>query len=499
MKTLSIRFKSQTLKGRVEIPASKSISNRLLVLAYMAMRQNDAARKEAMGEAVCGEGPVGAAALQDALCCSTAEDTVRMRQLLEKIAAAVSARKTDGVRKTATEACKTKASAEAPVTLDCGNAGTVLRFLTALLALEPGLWRIDGNTRMRERPIGPLVESLRKIGANIAYEGRAGYPPLLIKGIEPDSITTDVWEVEADTSSQYVSALMMAACRAKDGARVHLSAEKVVSQPYIYMTADLMRACGVEVFQTWDGDFKGIDFWIRGPIKKLPQGGVEPDWSSASYFYGLLTLSKGGDILLPGFQKESCQGDKKVAEWFEAFGIESRFEPDGLRLIKKENRRPERLELDLTAYPDLAPTMAVVGAACGVETRLTGLQHLHHKETDRLAALVTELNRMQVKAEARLSSEKSAVMDMLYIPAAKSEVAATASSATTARTTPLNEPATASTPKIHTYGDHRMAMAFSIWGMFRPIEIENPEVVIKSYDGYWAALESLGACLTELA
>lgn len=488
MKTLSIRFKSQTLKGRVEIPASKSISNRLLVLAYIASRQNDAARAES------------AAALQDASRYATAEDTVRMRQLLAKIAAAVAARETDAreadvarevrgaarktgsVRKTATEACKTKASAEVPVTLDCGNAGTVLRFLTALLALEPGLWRIDGNTRMRERPIGPLVESLRKIGANIAYEGRAGYPPLLIKGIEPDSIITDVWKVEADTSSQYVSALMMAACRVKDGARVHLSAEKVVSQPYIYMTADLMRACGVEVFQTWDGDFKGIDFWIRGPIKTLPQGGVEPDWSSASYFYGLLALSEGGDMLLPGFQKESCQGDKKVAEWFEAFGIESRFEAQSLRLIKKENRRPERLELDLTAYPDLAPTMAVVGAACGAETRLTGLQHLHHKETDRLDALVTELNRMQVKAEARLSSEKSAVTDMLYIPAAKSEVASTASS-----------------PKIHTYGDHRMAMAFSLWGMLRPIEIENPEVVIKSYDGYWSALESLGACLTELA
>lgn len=480
MKTLSIRFKSQTLKGRVEIPASKSISNRLLVLAYMAMRQNDAARKEA---------------LQDISRYATAEDTVRMRQLLAKIAAAVAAREARGAaRKTATEACKTKASAEAPVTLDCGNAGTVLRFLTALLALEPGRWRIDGNKRMRERPIGPLVESLRNIGANIEYEGKAGYPPLLIKGIEPDSITTDVWKVEADTSSQYVSALMMAACRVKAGARVHLSAEKLVSQPYIYMTADLMRACGVEVFQTWDGDFKGIDFWIRGPIKTLPQGGVEPDWSSASYFYGLLALSKGGEILLPGFQKESCQGDKKVAEWFEAFGIESRFETKGLRLIKKENRRPERLELDLTAYPDLAPTMAVVGAACSAETRLTGLQHLHHKETDRLAALVTELNRMQVKAEARLSSEKSAVTDMLYIPAAStdrpvawSEVASAASSKS------------ASSIKIHTYGDHRMAMAFSLWGMLRPIEIENPEVVIKSYDGYWSALESLGACLTELA
>lgn len=497
MKTLSIRFKSQTLKGRVEIPASKSVSNRLLVLAYIASRQNDAAKAES------------AAALQDASRYATAEDTVRMRQLLEKIAAAVAAREADAreargaARKTATDArkTKTKAAAEAPVTLDCGNAGTVLRFLTALLALEPGLWRIDGNARMKERPIGPLVESLRKIGANIAYEGRAGYPPLLIKGIAPDSITSDVWEVEADTSSQYVSALMMAACRVKDGARVHLSAEKVVSQPYIYMTADLMRACGVEVFQTWDGDFKGIDFWIRGPIKKLPQGGVEPDWSSASYFYGLLALSKGGDMLLPGFQKESCQGDKKVAEWFEAFGIESRFEAQGLRLIKKENRHPERLELDLTAYPDLAPTMAVVGAACGVETRLTGLQHLHHKETDRLAALVTELNRMQVKAEARFSSEKSAVTDTLYIPATEREVASSAPSTTAA---PPDNPSaasskSASSPKIHTYGDHRMAMAFSIWGMLRPIEIENPEVVIKSYDGYWSALESLGACLTELA
>ncbi len=478
MKTLSIRFKPQPLKGRIEIPASKSISNRLLVLAYIASLQNDAASA------------VGEAALQDTSRYASAEDTVRMRQLLDKIAAAVAARETDAARKTASDARKVKAACAAQdrVLLDCGNAGTVLRFLTALLALEPGLWRIDGNERMRERPIGPLVDSLRKIGANIEYEGREGYPPLLIKGMEPDSVTTDVWNVEADTSSQYVSALMMAGCRVKEGIRVHLSAEKVVSQPYIHMTADLMRTCGVEVYQTWDGDFKSIDFWIRGPIKKLQSGRVEPDWSSASYFYGLLALSKGGEIFLPGFQKESCQGDQKVAEWFKVFGIESRFETEGLRLIKKEDCRPSVLELDLIAYPDLAPTMAVVGAACGVETRLTGLQHLHHKETDRLAALVAELSRLNVKAEARHAAENSTVTDMLYIPAANREVAPSNSevSATAAPST-----------KIHTYGDHRMAMAFSLWGMLHPVEIENPEVVVKSFDGYWSALESLGAELVE--
>ncbi|MDE7149806.1 MAG: 3-phosphoshikimate 1-carboxyvinyltransferase [Bacteroidales bacterium] len=422
MATLSIRFKPGRLTGRVAVPGSKSISNRLLVMAYLA----------------------GVDYHPDNL--STADDTVLMRTLLDKVAAHRSGRGT--------------ATGAGAVRLDCANAGTVLRFLTALLAFEPGEWLLDGSPRMRRRPIGLLVAALQAVGADIRYAAEVGYPPLLIRGLDAAAVREKMWPVDASMSSQYVSALMLAACRVEGGAQLRLTGERT-SQPYIRMTAALLRAAGVEV-----GDTEAAEFKVCGrPSAALPPY-VEPDWSSVSYFYGLLALSEGGELFLPGLRQDSCQGDRIVTEWFKAWGVESRFEADGLRLSRPLCCKPAVLTLDFTHQPDLLQTMAVVCAGSGIEARFTGVKNLRYKETDRVAAVVAELNRLQVAAEVQGD-------DTLVIASGQPEI----------------KPGTV----IWTYGDHRMALAFSMLSVLRPITIENPAVVRKSFDTYWMSLASLGA------
>lgn len=426
METLSIRFKSPTLTGTVAIPGSKSIGNRLLALAYLGGQLHDY-HPENM---------------------ATADDTVRMRRLLDEVAAHRVVRATG-------------ADNAGAVRLDCANAGTVLRFLTALLAFEPGAWLLDGSPRMRRRPIAPLVAALQTVGADIRYAGEEGYPPLSIRGIDAASVKTGDWAIDASLSSQYVSALMLAACRVPGGVRLKMTGERTVSQPYIRMTAALLRAAGVAV-----GDVEAPAFRVCGsPTAPLPAY-VEPDWSSASYFYGLLALSAGGALYLPGLRPDSCQGDRIAAEWFEAWGIESRFEADGLRIERRAPRCPKRVALDFTHHPDLLQTMAVVCAASGVGARFTGIRNLRYKETDRVAAVLTELNRMGVPASTPDDDE-------MLIPSGQPEIKAET--------------------VINTYGDHRMALAFSMLAVVRPVTIAEPAVVGKSFEGYWTSLEALGA------
>ncbi len=464
METLSIRFKPGALSGRVLIPGSKSISNRLLVMAYLA----------------------GMDYHPDNL--STADDTVLMQKLLGA------------------------APRAGAVRLDCANAGTVLRFLTALLAFEPGEWLLDGSPRMRRRPIGPLVTALQAAGADIRYGGEAGYPPLRIRGVNPASVIHKIWDIDASLSSQYVSALMLAACRVPGGVRLRMAGEKTVSKPYIRMTAGLLCAAGMRV----DGPdgvaphggsslkdaSAGCDIRIGGALNGGWPPYVEPDWSSASYFYGLLALGDGGDLFLPGLRKDSCQGDSIVAEWFEAWGIESRFESGGLRLCRREKRRPAMVELDFTHQPDLLQTMAVVCAGGGVEARFTGIKNLRYKETDRVTAVVTELNRLGFRAEVRGEDEMTVAprrpailaeqaVSSSGFPAAMSDHPQTASSRI--GTSSSGHPKTNTSSLVHTYGDHRMALAFSMLAVLRPVLIENPAVVKKSFDTYWASLASLGA------
>ncbi|MDE6106275.1 MAG: hypothetical protein K2F84_04200, partial [Bacteroidales bacterium] len=223
----------------------------------------------------------------------------------------------------------------------------------------------------------------------------------------------------------------------------------------------LMRAAGVSV-----GDVEAAGFQVCGlPTAALPAC-VEPDWSSASYFYGLLALSAGGALHLPGFRQDSCQGDRVAAEWFEAWGIESRFGADGLHIERRAPRCPKRVALDFTHHPDLLQTMAVVCAASGVEARFTGIRNLKYKETDRVAAVLTELGRLRVRAETPDD-------DTLVIASGQPEI----------------KPETV----IQTYGDHRMALAFSMLAVVQPITVAEPAVVGKSFEGYWTSLEALGA------
>lgn len=433
METLSIRFKPGPLSGCVPIPGSKSISNRLLVMAYLA----------------------GVDYHPDNL--ATADDTVLMQKLLGEVAAQRVGRATAG------------APNAGAVRLDCANAGTVFRFLTALLAFEPGCWLLDGCPRMRRRPIGPLVAALQAVGADIRYAGEAGFPPLRIRGMAPSAVTSGIWEIEASLSSQYVSALMLAACRMPGGVSLRMAGGKPVSQPYIRMTAELLRAGGLRVddLAQGRGSVSGsVGFRLSGTLHGRLPAVVEPDWSSASYFYGLLALGAGGELFLPGLTANSCQGDAIVAEWFEAWGVESRFESGGLRLCRRENRRPSTVELDFTHQPDLLQTMAVVCAGSGAEARFTGIKNLKYKETDRVTAVVTELNRIGVPASTPNDDE-------MLIPSGQPEIKLET--------------------VINTYGDHRMALAFSMLAVLRPVAIENPAVVRKSLATYWPLLRSLGA------
>lgn len=425
METLSIRFDSRRPQGCVRLPGSKSIGNRLAVMAYL--------RGESLSSANL----------------STADDTVLMQKLLDEVR----------VRRGAGSA---GLAFHEPVCLDCGNAGTVIRFLTALLAFEPGLWLLDGCDRMRRRPIGPLAESLRSVGADIRYDGEAGYPPLLIQGMAASGVRTKVWTIDASLSSQYVSALMLVACRVPGGIRLRLTGDRSVSRPYVRMTAALLREAGVRIEESPDG----AEYRVEGLPTAAMSRTVEPDWSSASYLYGLSALSEGGVVRLPGLRPDSCQGDRIVAEWCAAWGVESRFCADGLHIERRVCRRPDFVTLDFTDHPDLVQTMAVVCAASGVEARFTGVGTLRYKETDRLTAVITELERLKVKAVMCGENE-------LYIAAGRIAL-------------PVDT-------VVRTYGDHRMALAFGMLSVLGTVTVEAPSVVRKSFDAYWRSLAALGA------
>ncbi len=427
MNTISIQFKNKTLKGEVKLPSSKSISNRYLILQFLAEEDFE---------------------LENL---SESEDTRLMQKLLDKIA-------------------DHDEDDEDEVVLDCLNAGAVIRFLTAQLAFRQGNWILtSSNPRMQARPIGPLVDSLRALGIKISYLGEEGYPPIRVIG-KPEALldNTDLISVDASQSSQFVSALMMAAPLFPHGLHIEMLGETKVSLPYIQMTAQLMRNCGAEVVF-----IDGSNMFIDGPLHAPSQALIEADWTSASYLYGLLALAESGRIELPLLFEDSVQGDWIISDWFEDFGIETEFLEDRIVLAKAAgaeiNREPK--EYDFVHHPDLAQTMAVCCAALGIEARLTGIFGLRYKETDRIVALRDELERMGAKVEC---TESEFDNELHIFPSG------------------LHPEKNV----IHTYGDHRMALSFSLLAMkYGKITLDDKEVVNKSFPGFWQVLKRLGAKL----
>lgn len=345
--------------------------------------------------------------------------------------------------------------------IDIMAAGTSMRFLTAYLSVTSGTHIITGTERMRQRPIGILVNALRELGAEIEYVENEGYPPLKITGKE---LTKDKISLSGNVSSQYISALLMIAPVLKNGLHVFLTGE-IISLPYINLTLRLMRDFGAEV--SWNSE-NSLSVKPTG-YKSVPFK-VESDWSAASYWYQLAALAEQAEVNLSGLNSGSYQGDSRGAEVFRKLGVHTRFTDDGVKLTKT-GKQVERLEEDFIDIPDLAQTFVVTCALKNIPFRFTGLQTLKIKETDRITALITEL----AKLGYSLRQEKNSVLiwDGEMMP-------------------PLENPV------IDTYEDHRMAMAFAPAAMYYPqMKIADPQVVSKSYPNFWEDLKSAGATVIE--
>ena len=277
-----------------------------------------------------------------------------------------------------------KALRDKPEVVDIMAAGTAMRFLTAYYSVTPGTRIITGTERMRHRPIGILVEALRSLGAQIDYVGEDGFPPLRITGkpLEGREIT-----LPGNVSSQYISALLMMGGALPQGLTLHLTGN-IISRPYIELTMQLMRDFGAEV--SWISD---DSICVKGGGYQDTPYYIESDWSAASYWYEIAALSKEAEVVLPGLFEHSYQGDSQGAQLFERLGVKTEFIKGGVRLTKTAECA-ERLEANLVEIPDLAQTFVVTCCMKNVPFRFTGLQSLRIKETDRISALITELHKL---------------------------------------------------------------------------------------------------------
>lgn len=405
-KILTISEGSRHLSGRITLPASKSISNRALIIHALSYS------------------PWTISNLSDS------DDTKVLDTALNS---------NDHV-------------------FDIGHAGTAMRFLTAFLAKIMGEWVVTGSERMKQRPIKILVDSLRKMGAWIDYQEKEGYPPLRIIG---SHLKGGVIELDGGVSSQYISALLMIAPTLQGGLTLRLK-NRITSRSYIEMTRKLMEVFGVR--SVFKNNEIRVDEQEYVPVKYT----IEADWSGASYWYEAMALSDSGDIDLEGLRLSGMQGDEAIENWFRDFGVQSIATETGVKLIKKSDIKPERLNLKFHETPDMAQTMAALCVGKGVPFHFTGLETLKIKETDRILALQNEL----AKFGAVLNEPNSGELqwDGKFHPGNIWDE-----------------------PVIETYHDHRMALAFAPLALAgKRIRISDPDVVTKSYPKFWEQLTHLG-------
>ena len=340
--------------------------------------------------------------------------------------------------------------------INVGHAGTAMRFLTAYFSSISKKSRVlTGSDRMRQRPISILVDALKDMGCDIEYLEKKGFPPLKING---KNILSDSVTLPADVSSQYISSLMMLAVSLKNGLEIILSSN-FTSLPYILMTKKIIERIG-GVVKIQDRKI----FIEQFKEKVIPEQFVESDWSSASYFFSLAALSKSVKLTLSKFSKDSLQGDSRLIDMYKKFGVETIFKDENILLTKNNISLPKSIHLNLIDNPDLAQTILITCLGLGIDCTLEGLHTLKIKETDRLVALKNEIEKFEV--------------DRIEI---------TENSITLENNSDLKHDVT-----IDTYNDHRMAMSFAPLSLLTPININNPEVVTKSYLNFWNDLESLG-------
>ena len=403
-------FAPPTLQADVTLPASKSISNRALIIS-----------------ALYGGEPLP----QNLSDCDDTEVVIRALQQLSS-------------------------GSQEPI--DIMAAGTAMRFMTAFLAATPhGTHLLTGTERMRHRPIRVLVEALRHLGASIDYVGEEGFPPLRITGRTLQGGTV---EIAGNVSSQYISALLLVGPVLEQGLTLRLTGD-IISRPYIDLTLCTMRDFGAKA------EWTSVDTITVEPRPYQPGNYlIENDWSAASYWFEMVALAAdpSAKVCLHGLMDGSRQGDSIVRYLFSLLGVKTRFasRKQGLPTtvtLTKSPHRVARLDYDFSGAPDLAQTFVVACCLLGVPFHFTGLQTLRIKETDRIDALQREMQKLGYQLEVHGNCELSWNVTLTDAPAG--------------------------VPAIDTYDDHRMALSFAPVSLIRPVTINHPQVVSKSYPRFW--------------
>jgi 3-phosphoshikimate 1-carboxyvinyltransferase len=404
MNKIAIAKPTKLINCEINLPASKSESNRVLILKYLSASDFRISN------------------------ISDSDDTRVLKTLLDVY--------------------------KKQKTLNTGNCGTAMRFLTAFLAIQQGEWTLTGDHRMRQRPISGLVNSLVSLGAEITYSDKKDAPPLKIKG---KAITGGSVSVDGSISSQFISALILIAPFLPEGIMITLSGE-VASRPYIEMTLSILKHFGIKY--SYKKNFIGISKQEITPKDYI----VESDWTAASYWYQIVAFSKAAEIKLIGLKRKSRQGDAIIARLFEELGVSTEFITDGV-IIRKNGQLTDHFEFNFSDNPDLAQTFGVTCAGLNIDAKLTGLNNLRYKETERLSALSNELK----KAGYNVETEHDALLIRKSERMSNRQL------------------------EIKTYNDHRMAMAFAPLAIkLGGIMLDEPSVVIKSYPQYFNDLEKAG-------
>lgn len=399
------------VKGLIKLSGSKSISNRLLILSEVLECAPDFRNL------------------------SDSKDTRLLQKALKQI----------------------NSAGKSVTMIDVQDAGTDMRFLTALLSVTEGEWIITGSERMKQRPVGELVNALIQLGADIHYEGKEGFPPLRIKG---KKLAGGTIGINTSISSQFISALLLVAPSFQRGLTLLLKGN-TVSRPYINMTSELLKGFGINV----DQSSHAIQVF-PSPAFRLPVTvQIESDWSSASYWYCICALAHQAEIELAYFNEKSLQADSVLPELFKNLGVKSVFREKSVLLTSIKPIATE-FKYDFTHCPDIAQTIAVTCFGLGIKAELSGLNTLRIKETDRISALKTELEKLN--AQVMVTEDKM----IIERPGTKNKKQGAL---------------------INTYNDHRMAMSFApLVLLYDRIEIDDHEVIDKSYPAFWEDLKSMG-------
>lgn len=412
MSKVRLSFPGSKIEGEIQLGGSKSISNRALLIQALCKSRFEISNL------------------------SDSDDTATLQRLLSQ---------SEGI-------------------FDAGHAGTTFRFLTAYFAFKDGSQILTGSSRMKQRPIGVLVDALNNLGADIEYLENTGYPPLKINN--PHTTIKNKITVSANTSSQYISALLMLAPALPEGLQLTLEGE-IVSRPYLLMTLSIMKHFGI------DYSFEDNTIIIQHQDYVPKSFFVEADWSAASYYYSMAAIAKEAKIVLHGLSENRIQGDSYIAELANHFGVTTSYDHHKITIEKnKDSKCDTFFEHDFIEQPDIAQTVMTMCAAKEVSALLTGLQTLYIKETDRILAFKTELIKVGVsinKVPKRFKEKDNREFFMLDGK--------------------INIPDNVS---FDTYHDHRMAMALAPLGILKEIIINDAEVVSKSYPKFWEDLQSLG-------